>query len=237
MSLTCDPARRRAPDERPHQILEAALEIFGEHGLVGARLEDIARRAGIAKGTIYLYFPNKEALFRDVVRQTIIDRLDEQALAIGADPEASATRQLEDCMAQWWTVLRDESFRTVYRLVVSELHRFPDLIAFYAAEVLSRGNRLLGGVIARGIARGEFRAIEPYAAARMLSATFITHSLWMGQSQGLIPTLRDLSPDEVFAQLRDFAFHALRPVHPEPVHARPGAEPLHDGAPAPAPTE
>lgn len=213
MSLACDSVRRRAPDERPHQILEAALEIFGEHGLVGARLEDIARRAGVAKGTIYLYFPNKEALFRDVVRQTIIARLDQLALALDADPDAPAVRQLEVCMAQWWNYLRAADFRTVYRLVVSELHRFPDLVAFYAAEVLTRGNRLIGGVIARGIARGEFRPVDPYAAARMLSATFITHSLWMGQPyQEVVPTLHDLSPDQVFAQLRDFALHALRPI-------------------------
>ena len=213
MSLACDSARRRAPDERPHQILEAALDIFGEHGLVGARLEDIARRAGIAKGTIYLYFPNKEALFREVIRYTIVARLDQLALTLDADPDASAARQLDVCMAQWWNYLRAESFRTVYRLVVSELHRFPDLVDFYAAEVLTRGNRLIGGMIARGVARGEFRPVDPYATARMLSATFITHSLWMGPPyQQVVPTLHDLSPDQVFAQLRDFAFHALRPI-------------------------
>ncbi|HEY0777760.1 MAG TPA: TetR/AcrR family transcriptional regulator [Gemmatirosa sp.] len=215
MSFTCDAVRRRAPDERPHQILEAALEIFGEHGLVGARLEDIARRAGIAKGTIYLYFPNKEALFREVIRQTVIDRLDRLAVDLSADPDASAAVQLDACMAQWWNYLRAEPYRTVYRLVVSELQRFPDLVEFYSAEVLTRGNRLIGGVIARGVAHGEFRPIEPYAAARMLSAMFITHSLWMGPNQSFMPTLHELSPDQVFAQLRDFACHALRPI-PEP---------------------
>ncbi len=215
MSLAYDPVRRRAPDERPHQILEAALEIFGEYGLVGARLDDIARRAGIAKGTIYLYFPNKEALFREVVRHTIVDRLDRLEVGIRADPDAPAAQQLDGCMAQWWNYLRAEPFRTVYRLVVSELHRFPDLVEFYSTEVLTRGNRLIGGVIARGVARGEFRPVEPYAAARMLSAMFITHSLWMGPNQSFMPTLHELSPDQVFAQLREFAFHALRPT-PEP---------------------
>src|SRR5207248_3078430 len=71
MTLPLDTARRRAPDERPQQILDAALAVFDEEGLDRARLDDIARRAGIAKGTIYLYFPNKEALFREVLRQTI----------------------------------------------------------------------------------------------------------------------------------------------------------------------
>ena len=213
MSLALDPARRRAPDERPQQILEAALEVFGEHGLVGARLDDIARRAGIAKGTIYLYFPNKEALFREVVRQTVVARIDQLAHDLDADPDASAAAQLDACMAQWWRYVHAEPFRVVYRLVVSELHRFPDLVEFYAREVLLRGNRLMGGVIARGVARGEFRPVEPYAAARMLSALFIKHVLWVGGPyQHHMPTLDGLTPDDVFAQLRDFAFHALRPV-------------------------
>ena len=79
------PARRRRPDERPTQILEAALDIFGEKGLAAARLEDIAKRAGLAKGTIYLYFPNKEALFREMIRRTLVVRLEalEQAPQIG----------------------------------------------------------------------------------------------------------------------------------------------------------
>lgn len=210
MSTTCDLARRRAPDERPHQILEAALETFGEHGLVGARLEDIARRAGIAKGTIYLYFPNKEALFREVVRRTVVDRIDQ--MAHNLDDDAPAATQLDRCMAYWWNSLRAEPYRTVYRLVVSELHRFPDLVEFYSREVLTPGNRLIGGVIARGVARGEFRPVEPFSTARMLSALFITHTVWMGPNHPRVPTLQGLSPDQVFAQLRDFAFHALRPI-------------------------
>ena len=214
MTSTCDLTRRRAPDERPHQILEAALATFGEYGLVGARLEDIARRAGIAKGTIYLYFPNKEALFREVVRQTVVARIDRLAHDLDADPDAPAAAQLDACMAQWWSYLHDGPFRTVYRLVVSELHRFPDLVEFYGREVLTRGNRLIGGVIARGVARGEFRAVEPYAAARMLSAMFISHTIWIGDPfQAFMPSLQGLTPDQVFAQLRDFAFHALCPTH------------------------
>src|SRR5829696_1870388 len=67
-----DAPRRRLPEERPRQIVEAALQVFGERGLANARLEDIAKRAGLSKGTIYLYFQSKEELFREAVRQTFI---------------------------------------------------------------------------------------------------------------------------------------------------------------------
>src|SRR5215831_14907027 len=79
------PRWRRLPEERPRQILEAALDVFGERGLAGARLDDIARRAGVSKGTIYLYFPNKEELFREVIRAIVVDRLRQAAADAGED--------------------------------------------------------------------------------------------------------------------------------------------------------
>ena len=71
-----EPRWRRLPEERPRQILDAALEVFGERGLAGAKLDEIARRAGVSKGTIYLYFPNKEELFREMIRQTVVARIE-----------------------------------------------------------------------------------------------------------------------------------------------------------------
>src|SRR3954454_6026462 len=66
------PKWRRCPEDRPEQIIQAALQVFGECGLANARLQDIAERAGVSKGTIYLYFPNKEELFREMIRQTAV---------------------------------------------------------------------------------------------------------------------------------------------------------------------
>ena len=70
--VATEPRWRRLPEERPRQILEAALTVFAERGLAAARLEDIARHAGLSKGTIYLYFPNKEELFREVIRHSVV---------------------------------------------------------------------------------------------------------------------------------------------------------------------
>src|SRR3954470_17850474 len=96
-----EPRWRRLPKERPAQIVEAALEAFGERGLAGARLEDIARRAGVAKGTIYSYFPNKEALFQAVIRRTVVLKIEsgERDFESGT---TSATESLERHMRRHW---------------------------------------------------------------------------------------------------------------------------------------
>ena len=202
--------RRRDPEARPQQILDAAFHEFAECGLAGARLDDIAKRAGVAKGTIYLYFPNKEALFREMVRTTTIAALEiaEQTLAQGEN--ASAEAQLRRMSVGWWAFLRSERFHVVQRLVLAELQHFPDLMQFYAEEVVARGRRLTGAIIARGTARGEFRAIEPDTAARMLSALTMMHSIWCSRKQ-FFPALVDRSDDSLREELLDFYLHALRP--------------------------
>jgi len=222
-SAFTDSTRRRAPDERPHQILDAALATFGEQGLAGARLEDIAKRAGIAKGTIYLYFPNKEALFRDVVRYTIGDRLKTARGDLANVPgDVSAVELLRDFMTRWWAFLCTPEYQTVYRMVIGELHRFPEMLAFYAAEAVLPARELLSGLIDRGIAAGEFRPVDSTIAARILASMFIPHSLWVANQQ-TCAALGQFAPDAVFEQLFDFAIHALRP------HDGSSASPLDDG--------
>jgi AcrR family transcriptional regulator len=211
MTLPLDCTRRRAPDERPQQILDAALAVFGEQGLAGARLDDIARRAGIAKGTIYLYFPNKEALFQAVVRETIVARLEEMTAEFGTAGRGTCTAQLRAYMRTWWASLRTPTFRTIYRLVIGELHRFPELMQFYLDEVVSRAVTLHAGVIERGIASGEFRPVDPRVTARVISSAFVAHSLWGGHPLPPRPLVGDMSDEAVLAQLEDFALHALRP--------------------------
>lgn len=209
-STLTDSARRRAPDERPQQILEAALAVFAEQGLAGARLEDIARRAGIAKGTIYLYFPNKEELFREVVRHTIGDRLHVARTAVSNAPAGTPTTELlRDFMEHWWSFLRTAEYQAVYRLVIGELHRFPELLGFYAQEAVLPARQLLASLVDRGVALGEFRRVDASVTARILASMFIPHSLWIANQQ-MCAALGQFGPEEVFEQLFDFAIHALR---------------------------
>jgi len=200
------PRWRRLPEERPRQILEAALDVFGERGLAGARLDDIARRAGVSKGTIYLYFPNKEELFREVVRAIVVDRLRQAAAEAG---EGDPVDELKRYLRAHWTFVRSPEFQTIFRLVMGELHNFPDLAEFYGREVVKPANELLAGMIRRGIDRGDFRRVDPVLAARFMSSTTITHSTWCARRH-VFKLLTDVTDEQVFEGLSDFFFHAIR---------------------------
>jgi AcrR family transcriptional regulator len=216
-----EPKWRRLPEERPQQILEAAYRVFGERGLAGARLEDIAKRAGVSKGTIYLYFPNKEELFKEMIRQTVIVELERSERDLVNNPRTTAKQQLTDYMRQWWTAMRAPEFQTIYRLVISELHRFPELLEFYWREVVARKHQLVGRMIQRGIDSGEFDAIDPVVAGRIMASMFASHALWSNM-RGCLPD--SLSGHEVFDQLTGFFFRAVappvRPASPTPTHGR-----------------
>jgi len=207
-----EPRWRRLPEERPRQILDAAFAVFAERGLAAARLDDIAKRAGLSKGTIYLYFPNKEELFREVVHSTVIEFIErgEAALETERDPR----RALIAWMESYWAWLRTPVFPAMHRLVNSELHSFPDLAAFYATEVIERAQRLLRGILERGMDAGILRRMDPQVAARMLGALFITHGNWYHQRR-FYTSMTNVSDELLLEQVRDFFFHAMRPDSPD----------------------
>lgn len=202
------PRWRRQPEERPRQILDAALEVFGERGLAGARLDDIARRAGVSKGTIYLYFPNKEELFREVVRAVVVNRLHQAAANTGtADPVS----ELKRILREHWDFVRSPEFQIISKLVNGELHNFPDLAEFYGREVVRPSTQLIAGIVSRGIERGDFRRVDPILAARFMSSTAITHSTWCAKRH-TFKLLTDVTDEQVFEQMSDFFFHAIRAI-------------------------
>ena len=203
-----DTHRRRAPEERPTQILDAAFREFGERGLAGARLDDIAKRAQVAKGTIYLYFPNKEALFREMVHATIVSALVEAETSLAELASETAEAQLRRLGQGWWTFLRTERVQVLQRLVSLELGQFPDLMQFYADEVIARGRRLVSGIIARGVERGAFRDVDPQLAARMFSSIWMSHSTWCARRE-FFKTLG--SDEQVLDEMLEFYLYALRP--------------------------
>ena len=203
-----DTHRRRAPEERPTQILDAAFHEFGERGLAGARLDDIAKRAQVAKGTIYLYFPNKEALFREMVHGTIVSALVEAEASLAGLASETAEAQLRRLGQGWWTFLRTERVQVLQRLVSLELGQFPDLMQFYADEVIARGRRLVSGIIARGVERGAFRDVDPQLAARMFSSIWMSHSTWCARRE-FFKTLG--SDEQVLDDMLEFYLYALRP--------------------------
>ncbi len=208
-----EPRWRRLPEERPRQILNAALAVFGEHGLAASRLDDIAKRAGLSKGTIYLYFANKEELFRAVVQHTVISQI-EVGEQLAASPTASATETLTEFMRKYWAFMRSGEFAPIFRLVHAEILDFPDLARFYADEVVARGHRLITSIIARGIETGEFRDIDPAVAARMLNAEFIMHGLWCTHPE-YFQAVAKKSDEQILNELMHFYLYALRPGAPD----------------------
>lgn len=206
-STSPEPRWRRLPEERPAQILDAALEVFGEQGLAGARLEEIAQRAGISKGTIYLYFEGKDDLFRAVVQRTVVEEVERIARV---KRTGSAAVRLRHLLADFWSYVRTPAVQAVYRLVIGELHRFPELAAFYSSQVSGRVTDALTRILETGIAGGEFRAQDPRASARMLVALFVTHAMWCERSE-LFRQMAGKSDAEVFEELVDFYMQAIRP--------------------------
>lgn len=205
-----EPRWRRLPEERPAQIIDAAFDVFSDQGLSGARLEEIARRAGVSKGTIYLYFSSKEELFRAVIETKVIRVLvaAERDAERGATTARSATDDLRRHMRMRWEHLRSRTYLGMYRLVQSELHHFPDLMRFYGGAVIERSLRLTATIIARGATRGEFTVTDPLVAARLIAAMLITHALWFDRRHLYQSSMHE-SSDVVRDAVIDFALRSL----------------------------
>lgn len=182
--------------------------MFAERGLAASRLDDIAKHAGLSKGTIYLYFPNKEELFREVVRSSVIAFIAraEEFVAVEPDP----IKALERWMDGFWKWLRSPVFHALNRLLTTELSSFPDLQAFYATEVIERAQRLVRGTLERGMDSGVLRRMDPLVASRMLSSLFVMHGMWYHQRESH-KSIAHIDPDVLFEQIRDFYFTAMRP--------------------------
>ena len=186
--------------------------MFGERGLAAARLEDVAKRAGLSKGTIYLYFPNKEELFREMVRHSVVSAIEQREQQISA-AAGTASEVLTEYLRSYWKFIRSEPFAPLFRLIHAEIHNFPDLARFYADEVVARSKRLLTTIITRGIESGEFRRIDPVVAARMLTAPFVMHGLWCTHRE-FFSDVAAKGDDQVLDELIDFCLHALKSREP-----------------------
>jgi len=153
------PARQRRKAERPQELLEAALALFVDKGLAATRMDDVARQAGVSKGTLYLYYASKEELFKAVVRHSLGGVIDE-GLGI-VDSWNGPTAELLHQLAQtWWQRIEASGASGLFKLVVSEVGNIPELAEFYVREVLVPTHELLGRAIRRGIEGGEFRAVD-----------------------------------------------------------------------------
>lgn len=161
------PAHQRRKAERPQELLDAALALFVEKGFAATKSEDVARRAGVSKGTLYLYYPSKEDLLKAVIEQRLSRQLVASA-ATAASYEGSATQLLQEVFSAYWTDLIESDASGVFKLIVTEVRNFPEIATYYQQEVVQRGQALVAQILARGIARGEFRPVDIGAAVQSL---------------------------------------------------------------------
>ena len=167
----------RRKQARPSEILEAALKVFAEKGFAGARMEDIAGRAGVTKGTIYLYFENKEDVFKTLVRDSIGATL--AGVTAGTQEFRGSAKDLLRFALGAMAQLLTTSDRVVLpKIIIAESGNFPELARFYREEIIDKGIALMSGLIERGIAQGEFRKVPVEHAVRLCIAPVLLGAMW-----------------------------------------------------------
>jgi len=203
------PRWQRRKEARPEEIVAAALEAFAEHGYAAARLDDVARRAGVTKGTIYLYFKNKEDLFQAVIRETVVPilaRAEEEVAAY----QGSSADLLRTMLLGWWQTVSQGPLSGVVKLIVAEATNFPEVTRFYYKEVIRRGQQLFAQVLQRGVDSGEFRPVDVMLTVRLVTAPLL---LAVVHTQSLYRCVREpFDGDRYLAAHLDMLLRGLAPA-------------------------
>ncbi|MGH9914767.1 MAG: TetR family transcriptional regulator [Pyrinomonadaceae bacterium] len=199
---------RRRKEARPGEILAAALECFAERGFAATRLSDVATRAGVTKGTLYLYFKSKEDLFEAVVRAAIVPNIARFEEMVATSSE-SAGRLLEQILMMLMERVSIFPVGGIIKLVIAEASNFPGLARFYLNEVTHRGFRLFAGLLRRGIERGEFRAVDVDSTVYCVIAPILITALW---KQSLEPySVRSLDAQAICRAHTEMLLRGLAP--------------------------
>ncbi len=171
------PRWHRRKETRPAEILDAALEEFVARGFAATRLEDIAKRAGCTKGTIFLYFPNKGELFKAMVREHVLPRIREAEQSV--EGHGGPVRDLlADVLRARWDGLYHSKLSGLPKLMFAEAGNFPELARFYHDEVVSRSQAVVKRILELGIQRGEFRDLDVHTTALVMVSPMLMASLW-----------------------------------------------------------
>lgn len=173
--------RERRKEARPGELLDAALDLFVEKGFAATRSEEVAARAGVSKGTLFLYFPSKEELFKAVVRENISGRFAEWNQEFETFQGSSAD-MVRHCMRIWLERIALTPASGITKLMISEARNFPELAAFYQQEVIQPATALIRRILQRGVDSGEFRPLDVELStyslvAPMLFLIMMKHSL------------------------------------------------------------
>ena len=171
-------AWERRKEHRPGELLDAALEVFVARGYAAARLDDVAARAGVSKGTLYLYYAGKEDLFKAVVRVNIVPVIEQFRQRI-EQATGSNDELLTNVLTDWWHCFSQPHIGGIIKLIIAEASNFPEIARFFHEEVASIGHGVIRQLIQRGVERQEFRKpCEMDVAAHLVMSPLVMKRIW-----------------------------------------------------------
>lgn len=202
------PVRQRRKEARPQELLDAALQLFVERGFAATRMEEVAALAGVSKGTLYLYYPSKEELLKAVIRERLSNEI-EAGAAEAAHHRGNNTDLLRTLLAQWWLRVYDSPAAGVFKLIITEVRSFPDIAEYYIREVVEPGSQLIGRVLQRGVAAGEFRPVNIEAAVHSLVLPMVMMCLHKHSVGACTPVEAHFDPHDFVHQHIDLVLQGL----------------------------
>jgi AcrR family transcriptional regulator len=198
----------RRKEARPAELMSAALDLFVERGFAATRLDEVAARAGVSKGTLYLYFPSKEELFKAVIRSGIVPLI-ERGERLLDEHRGTCSELLRKIVFNWWTSVGTTQLGGIPKLMFSECRNFPEIGKFYYEEVISRGHLLVQTVLERGMRSGEFRRMDANNAMRMILAPLVFLLLWRHSFD--FCDNKPVDPEQFLDQHLDMVVNGLAP--------------------------
>ena len=202
--------RERRKDARPGELLEAALDLFVEKGYAATRAEEVAARAGVSKGTLFLYFGSKEELFKAVVRENVVRHQTEGAEEL-ARFEGSSSELLVYLMLEWWRRYGATKASGISKLLMSEASNFPDLARFFQEEVVTPGHAMIRFVLQRGIDQQEFRPVDVDLTIQSIIAPLLFLVTWKHSMAPCCPSDQRIDPETFIQHHADLLLRGMRP--------------------------
>ncbi len=208
------PRRERRKEARPGELVKAALDLFVEKGFAATRVDEVAARAGVSKGTLFLYFDSKEDLFKAVIRENIANLFpawNEEFKTF----EGSSAEMLHYAMDLWWLNVGNTPASGIVKLVISEAQNFPEVAAFYQKEVVEPGTGLLQSILQRGVDRGEFQSMDTSKSVFSMIAPMIFLMMWKHSMGACAASANIIDPQEFIHMHVDLLLHGMSTKSPK----------------------
>jgi len=202
------PKRERRKEARPGELLDAALDLFVEKGFSATRVEEVAARAGVSKGTLFLYFQSKEDLFKAVVRENIANKFptwQEEFVVF----EGTCSDMLRYALISWWDRIGKTRASGITKLVMSEAQNFPEIADFYQDEVIKPGNAMIRRILERGVQSGDFRDLDLEQAVHIIVAPMIFLMMWKHSMGACAASAKIVDPEQFIHMQVDVLLHGM----------------------------